>query len=510
MSTDIQANSKRMAKNSVYLYFRMFLLMIVSLYTSRIVLQVLGVEDYGIYNVVGGFVSILAFIISSLANTSQRYINLGLGANDIQLSRTYFRQSVTLLSMFAIVLIILAETVGLWFVLNKLTIPEDRMTAAIWIYQFSVATTAVSMLQVTYQADIIANEKMNIYAYLGLFDAFAKLAICYVIQLSAFDSLITYGALLMGVSFLSFAFHVLYVYKHFEEASFGFQWDKKLVLEMSGFVGSNVYGCLAYALGVQGTNVLLNMFFGPIVNAARGISLQVRGIISRFTANILTAVKPQIIKSYSAGENEYLTQLIIKSTKYILFISVLLGLPVVSETPFLLNLWLGQVPDYSVSFTRMAIAEVACETLVEPLLITTIATGYIKRNQVYGRTLTLLSLPLGYLVLKVFPYPNLAIVIIVIMSIAYWIYCLWDVHSQIKINAMSYAKGAIIPGSILALAMAVVALLVHALFTDNTLFTFVIRSTICVLMGLITTYALLDTSEKQYIYKIVNKLRKKI
>ena len=308
-------NNKRIAKNMLFLYMRMLLIMGVTLYTSRVVLQVLGVEDFGIYNVVGGVVSIMAFFISSLSNVSQRYMNIGLGKQDIREVEYAFRQSFTLMCLLSAILLLLGETLGLWFVYNKLVIPPDRTVAALWVYQFSLISVLSAINQVPLMGSIVAHERMNMYAYLGLFEACARLLIVYFLKVfGTFDSLILYGMLTALVSFITWLLYAIYCIRVFSECKLRFYWDHSLVKDMSRFIGQNLFGCFAWSAGIQGTNILLNLFFGPAINAARAISVQVSAVVTRFTENIMTAVKPQIIKSYASGDREYMIVLIVKSS----------------------------------------------------------------------------------------------------------------------------------------------------------------------------------------------------
>lgn len=294
------------------LYVRMLLMMCVTLYTSRVVLEALGVEDYGINNVVAGFVSILGFYTSSLSNAAQRYLSLGLGQNNHEMTVTGFRQCFTLMLVISVLIFFLGETIGLWFVCNKLVIPPERLSAAIWLYQFALISMTCSINQVSFVAVIIAREKMNFYAYLGLLEAFSRLAVAYVLIIARSDLLILFGALTAISSVLSFSLYVWYCRKNFDECVCKMYWNAPLVKEMSSFIGYNLFGCFAWSAGIQGVNILLNLFFGPLVNAARAVAVQISAAVSRFTDSIMTAVKPPIIKSYSSGNVKYMIMLIEK------------------------------------------------------------------------------------------------------------------------------------------------------------------------------------------------------
>lgn len=506
------STNQRIARNTAYLYFRMFITMAVSLYTSRVSLQVLGVEDFGIYNVVAGFVGMLAFFTSSLSNASQRYISIGLGKNNIEETKLAFRQSNTILTLFSLAVIVIAESIGLWFVVNKLVIPPERMSAALWVYHSSVIMVICSIVQVTFIASIISHERMGIYAYIALFEVFAKLAICLVLLKTEGDHLIQYAILMAFFSIIILLFYLFYCRKFSEEFSLGFIWDKLLVKSMSKFIGANLYGCLAYAGGVQGTNILLNMFFGPVVNASRGIANQVSNVVVRFSENVMTAVKPQILKSYSCGDIDYMFKLINKSTKLSFFISCLITIPLIFETPFLLQLWLGFVPDYSIPFTRLVLIDALIAVLCNPLWIATNATGNIKRNQIYGRTLTLLSLPVGYVMLKIYPNPNLVMALIAFMTLIYWLYCVYDIQLQLKFDVKQYLLQSILPGLGLVAVMSFIGTIITYIFKIDPVYMFFVRGAIVVLSGLMISYAMLDNAEKymvnELVFTLLNKIKK--
>lgn len=504
--TDNSSNNKRIAKNTLMLYVRMFILMLVSLYTSRVVLNALGVEDFGINNVVAGFVAILAFFTSSLSNASQRYLSIGLGKEDLSETTVAFKQGFTLMLIFSLAVLVLGETVGLWFVSNKLVIPPNRVSAALWIYQFALISTICSINQVTFMAAIVAREKMGVYAYLGIFEAVARLAIAFMLQwITNVDHLILFGFMTAVVSILTFIFHISYCVLKFPEVKCRVCWHKRLVKEMSGFISANLFGCFAWAAGVQGINIILNMFFGPVVNAARGIAVQINGVVSRFTENVMTAMKPQIIKSYAGGELDYMKMLIEKSTKYMAILAAFLAIPIMFEAKFVLQLWLGQVPDYTVVFIRLVLIEQMIWALVPPLWIAANATGEIKKNQVYGRIFLLAALPVSYGLLCVVNNPVVPMVVLIISDAGYWLYCLYDIHNQISLDITRYFKKSIMPPFIFVIVLVginSVALLLYG--TDN-----LVRLSIVVLATIVSggavCYCVLEKEEKNFVKKLIKK-----
>lgn len=508
--SDNSSNNKRIAKNTLMLYVRMFILMLVSLYTSRVVLNALGVEDFGINNVVAGFVAILAFFTSSLSNASQRYLSIGLGKEDLSETTVAFKQGFTLMLIFSLAVLVLGETVGLWFVSNKLVIPPNRVSAALWIYQFALISTICSINQVTFMAAIVAREKMGVYAYLGIFEAVARLAIAFMLQwFTNVDHLILFGFLTAVVSILTFIFHISYCVLKFPEVKCRVCWHKRLVKEMSGFISANLFGCFAWAAGVQGINIILNMFFGPVVNAARGIAVQINGVVSRFTENVMTAMKPQIIKSYAGGELDYMKMLIEKSTKYMAILAAFLAIPIMFEAKFVLQLWLGQVPDYTVVFIRLVLIEQMIWALVPPLWIAANATGEIKKNQVYGRIFLLAALPVSYVLLCVVKNPVVPMVVLIISDAGYWLYCLYDIHNQISLDITRYFKKSIMPPFIFVIVLVginSVALLLYG--TDNLVRLSIVVSATIVSGGAVC-YCVLEKEEKNFVKTFIrNRIRR--
>ena len=512
MSAQLVTN-KRIAKNTLVLYVRMLLLMLVSLYTSRVILEALGVEDFGIYNVVGGVVSLLGFFTSSLTNTSQRYLNLGIGLGDKKLTIRYFKQCGTILFFFSLVTFLLGETIGLWFVMNKLVIPAERMFAALWVYQFSLISVVCSINQVNFLGAIVAHERMNIYAYLGLFEAFARLFVAFSITKSSYDHLILYAGLTAIVSILVFVFHIVYCKVKFDICRIGLCWDKSLVKEMTNFISANIFGCFAWSVGVQGSNIIMNLFFGPVVNAAKGVSLQVSTVVSRFTDSVMTAVKPQIIKSYASGNISYMLNLIMKSSKLSFFISAIIAVPILMETDSILNLWLKNVPAYAVSFTRIVIIEAMASVFITPLWIGVNATGNIKRNQIYGRLFTLAVLPLSYLMLCVYPNPTLAVAVCAFMQYLYWMYCVYDIKKQLNLNLHLYIIQVVLPSFILFIVLIFVGLLINKIWISETFVHSLINSLILIIIGIIISFRLMTRGErlfvKQFICKIFNLVKRK-
>ena len=397
---DNSSSNKRIAKNTLLLYARMLLLLAVSLYTSRIVLATLGIEDYGLYNVVGGIVVMFTFISKAMGNSTSRYITFALGKGDKAELKNVVGVSFFIHWILAGVILVLAETVGLWFLYNKMVIPEARMTAAFWVYQFSVVSCMVSIISVPFNSMIIAHEKMGAFAFISILDAVLKLLIVYLIQISSFDKLIFYAALLLGVMILDRLIYQVYCHRHFEEAR-NIKYQKSgLVKQMTSFAVWSLVGNLSYVCYTQGLNILLNMFFGPAVNAARGVAVQVESVINGFVTNFQTAVNPQITKSYAADEKGRVRDLLFLSSKFSFYLLLILCLPVFLEAPAILGLWLVEVPDHTVNFIRLLILIMMAQSLHNPVSMIKSATGQIKAYQLIIGGILLLIIPISYVALN--------------------------------------------------------------------------------------------------------------
>ena len=415
--SDNSSNNKRIAKNTLLLYGRMIVMMVVNLYASRVILQALGVEDYGIYNVVGGVVAMFSLISGALSSAISRFITFELGKGDITRLKKVFSSSVTIQIILILCIVLLMESAGIWFLNNKMVIPEDRLFAANWVFQLSVLTFAINLWSVPYNAAIIAHEHMSAFAYISLFDSFAKLGIVFLISYSPIDRLIYYALLVALVGMLVRFIYSIYCKRNFAECHYTFIWDKPLIKEMLGFAGWNFIGASSSILRDQGGNIMMNLFFGPAVNAARGISMQVNFAISSFVSNFMTAINPQIIKNYSAGNYEYMFKLVFQGARLSYYILLLIALPVIITTPYLLELWLGVVPDHTVNFTRLVLIFTMSESLAGPLITTVQATGKVRNDQLVVGGIQSLNFPLYYVFLKLGMPPEIVFIIAIALSV---------------------------------------------------------------------------------------------
>lgn len=399
MSNQSSDNNKRIAKNTLLLYVRMLFIMAISLFTSRVILNTLGVEDYGIYNVVGGVVAMFGFINGSMSSATQRYITFALGKEDKNRLQKVFSTTLQIHTLIAGIIVLLGETIGLWFLYNIIQIPADRMDAAFWILQCSIMSTVIMIISVPYNADIIAHEKISAFAYISILEVILKLAIVYMLVVFPFDKLILFAFFMLAVQLLIRFCYSIYCNRHFEETKYKHVCDKDLFKEMIEFAGWSMFGNLSAILYGQGLNILLNVFFGPVVNAARAVALQVQNAIQGFVGNFQMAINPQITKTYARGDMSDMHKLMFRSARFSFFLLFFLSLPVLFETNFILTIWLKTVPENTVTFLRIIICTSLIYSLANPLIIANQATGKVKKYQAVCGTILLLILPISYVCL---------------------------------------------------------------------------------------------------------------
>ncbi len=400
MNSQSHTNNKQIAKNAMALYFRMIVMMLIGLYTSRIVLNALGVTDYGIYNVVGGFVTMFSLISSSLVGAVSRSLTFELGKGNIERLKKTFSTSVFVLLGLSVILILAFETVGIWYLNNKLIIPENRIYAAHWCFQLSIITFILGLINSPYTASIISHERMDIYAYFTILDALFKLLICYAVLHSSIDTLITYALLLCFANLVNQIIYVVFCKRNFKECNFVWGFDMKLFKSIFSFAGWNFLGSSAAVLRTQGATILLNLVGGPAINAANGIANNICNIVNHFVNNFTQAFNPQITKRYAAGEYDSLMKLLIWGSKYSYYLLFLLVLPIVFNAHFILKIWLGIVPEHTVSFVRWIIVFMLAETISRPIITAKNATGEIRNYQIVVGGILLLMLPLSYIGIK--------------------------------------------------------------------------------------------------------------
>lgn len=441
MSNQTSDNNKRIAKNTLLLYVRMLFTMAVSLFTSRVILNTLGVEDYGINNVVGGIVTMFSVLSGSLSSSISRFITFELGKGNIERLKTIFSTGVNIQLGMSVLIIIIAEAVGIWFLNTKMNIPTDRMVAANWVFQCAILTFVLNLLSVPYNAAIIAHEKMSAFAYISVVEVSLKLIIVYMLMISPFDRLETYAVLLLLVGAVIRFIYGYYCKRHFEECTYHFVFDKPVLKEMTGFAGWNFLGNGAYMLNTQGVNILMNLYFGVAVNAARGIATQVDAALKQFVNNFTTAVNPQITKSYAQGDLDYMHKLVCRSAKFSAFLMMFFAVPIILETNTILTIWLKTVPDYAVIFLQWIIISSFMDTVLANSLVTSMfATGKIKRYQIIVTTIGCLVFPLSWIAFKLGFEPQVGYILYFIIYTILLFVRLYLLKDMVKLPVMMYIR----------------------------------------------------------------------
>lgn len=441
MSNQTSDNNKRIAKNTLLLYVRMLFTMAVSLFTSRVILNTLGVEDYGINNVVGGIVTMFSVLSGSLSSSISRFITFELGKGNIERLKTIFSTGVNIQLGMSVLIIIIAEAVGIWFLNTKMNIPTDRMVAANWVFQCAILTFVLNLLSVPYNAAIIAHEKMSAFAYISVVEVSLKLIIVYMLMISPFDRLETYAVLLLLVGAVIRFIYGYYCKRHFEECTYHFVFDKPVLKEMTGFAGWNFLGNGAYMPNTQGVNILMNLYFGVAVNAARGIATQVDAALKQFVNNFTTAVNPQITKSYAQGNLDYMHKLVCRSAKFSAFLMLFFAIPILLETQSILTIWLKTVPEYAAIFLQLIIISSFVDTVLANSLVTSMfATGKIKRYQIIVTTIGCLVFPFSWIAFQLGFQPEIAYVLYFIIYTVLLGVRLYLLKDMVKLPVMMYVR----------------------------------------------------------------------
>lgn len=450
------SKSQRIAKNTLFLYFRMLITMLVSLYTSRIILNTLGVEDYGIYNVVGGVVMMFSIINGTMATAVQRFMNYEMGKKDEERLKTVFNISVVIHIGIALIVLILLESIGVWFLNNKMNISPERMNAANWVLQFSTFSFVATILSVPYNAAIIANEKMKAFAFISILEVSLKLLIVFSLSWFSFDKLKLYAVLMFLLSVLLRIVYGIYAKKNFKECRFQWKWDKNIFKEMTAFAGWNMIGVSSSILRTQGVNIVLNIFYGTFVNAAMGIANQVKSAIENFTNNFIVALNPQITKSFASGDKSYLMTLVFHGSKYAFYLLLFISLPIILEAEIILKLWLKTVPEYAVIFVRLTLVVSLIESLSKTLIQAMFATGKIRDYQLVVGSITLLNLPLSLLFLYWGYPPHVVFIIAIIIAIISLFVRLTMLKTMINIQVKSFLYKVVINVTIISILSALI------------------------------------------------------
>ncbi len=503
------SESKRIAKNTMFLYIRMFLIMGITLYTSRIVLRELGVSDYGIYNLVGGFVAMLGFFNAAMSSATQRYLSFDIGRGDLDRLKKTFSATLTIHILIAIVGFLLAETLGLWYINTKMVFPSERVYAVNVVYQFSILTFLLSIIQVPYNALIIARERMNMYAYVSILEAILKLLIVFFLVYFGSDKLITYSILTFVVAFAIRITYQIYCRREFTESKYKFQYDKQYYKELIGYSGWNLFGNIASVAKGQGVNIVLNIFFGTIVNAAYGITNQVFSAVNMFVSNFQLALNPQIIKNYSQGNFKQSHYLISQGAKFSFFLMLIIVTPILLNTDYILNFWLKTPPEHTTVFVQLCLINILIDCLSGSLMTGAQATGKIKWYQIIVGTLVFLNLPISYFVLKLGAKPYSVYYVSIFISIISLQFRLYFLKKTMNFDVKTYYWTVLLKVIVLSCLALIMVYCIKTYFRYEVSFlVFIVESSSIVLL-LIFLIILLGTTKKER-DPIIQLVRKKI
>lgn len=508
--TEMSENSKRIARNTMALYFRMLLMMVISLYTSRVVLDKLGEVDYGIYNVVGGFVAMFTVVSGTMMTATQRYLSFEIGKGGDGDVRSIFGTTVWIHVIFAVVVLVLGETAGVWFLNRGMNFPPERYEAANWVFQYSLVSFLVSICMTPYMGAIIAYEKMTVFAWFGLLEAVLKLGVCYVITMTVFDRLSVYACLIAVTQIGLMGCYYVYCKRNFEQCRVGLRLNREYIKSIFSFFGWNLIGALAMVLKDQGVNVVLNVFFGPVVNAARGISYQVQSKVNGFVSNFQMAMNPQIIKYYAAEERESMFRLVFRGAKMSYLLLLTLSLPIVFEAPLVLEVWLKEVPEGTALFLRIILFTALLNTLSNPLIVSMHASGIVRNFQIVVGGLSLLTLPLVYVACKLGYDAYMGLVVVLVMEFLCHLARLYMLRRIVGFPARSFF-------CVVTLRMMVVTLFAmplpwfaytHIELAGLRFATVCVASLVsCMVLGL---YGALDAEERGFVVEKVQTILKKV
>ncbi len=491
-------NNKRIAKNTLLLYFRMLLTMSIGLYTSRIVLDTLGEVNFGIYNVVGGFVAMFAIISGAMTTASQRFISFEIGKGKDGNVQLLFSTTIIIHLILAGIVLVLAETVGFWFLNHKMNFPEDRYVAANWVFQFSLLTFIINIISVPYNAAIIAYEKMSAFAFVSILEVTLKLIFVYILTVLPLDKLIIYSIYLALIAIIVRIVYGYYCYRNFEQCRFNWKWGKTYRKEMMSFVSWNLIGSAAGISKEQGINILLNIFFGATVNAARGVAYQVFGAINGFVSNFQMALTPQIVKTYASEQKEYMYKLVFRGSKLSYLMLLTLSMPFIIEAPFILNLWLKKVPEYSSIFLRIVLITALIDSLSHTLKASMHASGIVRDFQIVVGGITLLTLPITYFVLKIGYPPSSAMFVSLGISICCHFARLLLLKKSISFPVLSFLTNVSLKVFIVSILSAAIPVLLY-INMDKNWITSILIGVISIISSLLFSFTIgFDKSERLF------------
>jgi len=500
----------RIAKNTLMLYVRMFALMLVGFYTSRVVLASLGENDFGIYNVVGGVVAMFTVISGALNSAVQRFITFELGKGDAARIGKVYSTAVLIQLAIALIVVALAEPVGLWFIDNKMTIDPSRIPAARTVLHFSLLAFAVNLMSVPQMAAITAHEHMSAYAWIGVLDGLLRLGTALLIARSDSDRLVLYAALMAVTVLVVRMAYGIYCRTHFPDCRFRPVFDRKLLKEMFSFAGWNFIGVASGVLRDHGGNILVNLFSGPAVNAARGVAVQVNGAVQGFVTNFMTAVNPQITKSYASGDREYMFSLVRRSSRLSYCLLLLIALPVIFNAEYLLGLWLEDVPEHAPLFVQLFLVFALSESLSNPMITAMLATGDIRRYQLVVGGIQLLNVPVSYICLRLGAVPEVTVLVAVVISQICLFARLWMLSKATGFAVAEYIGKVYVPVLFKVTCAALLLPLLLSLVPSSGFVGFLMLASACVAGVSVAVYSFgLTADERAWLREMISKRMKR-
>lgn len=504
---DNTSSNKRIAKNSIYMSIRMVIVLCITLYTTRVALRMLGVVDYGVYNVVCGFVSMFAFLSTSMSNGIQRYFNFELGRNGEDGANKVYCTAVLIQLIIALIIVLLTESIGLWYLHNKMVIPEDRVGAAEWIFQFSILSFIFVIMQAPYTAAVMAHERMDFYAVVNVLDAILKLGILFLLPYLSFDQLIMYGLLMSSISIINFLLYFIYSKQHFKEITLHRFFDKHQFRSMLVFSGWNLFGSFSGVMKEQGINLVINYFFGPIVNAARGVAAQINAGMQSFVVNITMPVRPQVVQSYARGEINRTMHLTYSISKLSCCFLLMMAIPASLEIDYILRLWLGNnVPEYANTFTIIILFTSLINNLNSATSGVVHATGIMRDYQLWGSLVSMSSVPIAYFLLKIYPIPEIALLCVMICTMLGHYICLFVVKRLVGMHLLDYFREVVWPIILVLVISLIITYPVHK-YLESGLFRLCMVTIVGASSVLLALYHLaFNDSERVFISQISKSL----
>lgn len=506
---EISDNHKRIAKNTVFLYLRMLFLMIITLYTSRVILYSLGVVDYGVHNAVAGFVSMFHMVSNSMSGGISRFITFSLGQGDRERTKRVFSNAFFIQAGLSILIFVVCEIFFVWFVNNKMTIPPERLKAANVVLHISMIIFILNLFRTPYDACIVAHEKMSTYAYLGIFEGLAGLATAMVVRYSTSDRLIVYSSMHLIIAVAVLLMYAFYCRRHFYESHFIWAPDKKLIGEMLGFSGWNFFGVMSGVMRGQGINMLLNVYCGPTVNAARGLAVQVDKAVTKFSTTFMTAVRPQITKNYAMGNRAEYERLTMTSSKLAFLMLMLFNIPIIANTNFILNLWLVKVPAHTCLFCQLILIQTLVNSFSTPLISLLLATGKIRKYQLVVGSCTLLNFPVAWILLYLGFPPESTVCTIIFISFISLMLRVYFLHEMVQFPVIKYLKNVVLLCFVSWGLATIVPLLLNMLVTTDSILILILKVLVIEVSSLSIIYYIgLTSAERNFLVGIVkSKLR---